>query len=372
MKRFCLALFFTRGVSLETWEDNGSLHREVAVYQRLQQQGIKVIFVTYGGQRDLEISRNLPGVKVLCNHWNLPRRLYEALIPVLFWRELRDADLIKTNQMNGADVALWAAKLLQKPLIARFGFMWSEFAEMANDFKDVRKAQKIEARVFSRAAHIVVTTVAMKESIEKKYGIRSQKISIIPNYVLTDIFCPLPTDSIKNRVCFIGRLVDQKNLVALVNACEGLDIDLQFVGQGELRGMLEKIALEKGVRLTIQENIPHNQLPSLICSSVVFAMPSLYEGHPKALLEAMSCGVAVLGADSPGVREQIIHNETGWLTGGDAPAIHEGLKYLLAHSNVRDKIGRNARNFILKNYSVEHVAEVEALLLESILYGEKQ
>ena len=67
MKRFCLALFFTRGVSLKTWEDNGSLHREVAVYQRLHQQGIKAIFVTYGGQRDLEISRNLHGVKVLCN-----------------------------------------------------------------------------------------------------------------------------------------------------------------------------------------------------------------------------------------------------------------------------------------------------------------
>ena len=111
-----LTLFFTRGVSLHTWAQNGSLEREVALYLRLQQQkGVQISFITYGEKTDLRYRDRLQGIEILCNHWNLSARIYEQLIPLLHKRALSRATLIKTNQTNGAEVALRAARFWHKP-----------------------------------------------------------------------------------------------------------------------------------------------------------------------------------------------------------------------------------------------------------------
>jgi glycosyltransferase involved in cell wall biosynthesis len=113
----------------------------------------------------------------------------------------------------------------------------------------------------------------------------------------------------------------------------------------------------------------HHQLPEMIRQSTLFALVSPHEGHPKSLLEAMSCGVAVLGADSPGIREQIQHAETGWLCGTDAQSIRAGIQHLLANPALREKLGRNARRFIEENYSIDKIVELEHSLLQKILHG---
>lgn len=361
-----LTLFFTRGVSLETWMRNGSMNREVALYVRLCQKGVKVSFVTYGGRKDLEFAKNIPEIEVACNYWKLPSRLYELLIPLLHWRIFRSTDVIKTNQTNGSGVALKVARMWRKPLVARSGFMWSEFAERAALSRELRLARKIEKKAFHDSRKIVVTTHAMKDAILNSYNVDSQKIAVIPNYVLTEIFSPQPVPEVEDRICFVGRLVEQKNLDTLLQACEGIPVEIHLVGEGHLRESLQESALKKKVRLVFHGNLPHNQLPALICSSAVFVLPSLYEGHPKALLEAMSCGVAVLGTDVPGIREQILHGETGWLCKSDAQSLRVGIQYLLSHPDLRRRIGGNARNFIENNCSLNRVAEMEFSVLETI------
>jgi len=96
---------------------------------------------------------------------------------------------------------------------------------------------------------------------------------------------------------------------------------------------------------------------------------SRYEGHPKSLLEAMSCGAAVLGADSPGIREQIIHGETGWLVKIDAESIRSGIQHLLANQALRVTLGRNARNFVQENYALDRIVSMEYALYREILTG---
>ncbi len=365
-----LTLFFTRTVSLETWIRNGSMNREVALYVSLCQKGVKVSFITYGGRKDLEFAKKIPQIEVACNHWNLPSRLYELLIPLLHWKLFRRTDVIKTNQTNGSGVALKVARMWKKPLIARSGFMWSEFAERAALSRELRLARKVEKKVFHDSQKIVVTTPAMKDAISKSYNIDSHKITVIPNYVLTDVFSPQPVSEIENRICFVGRLVEQKNLDTLLEACEGIPVEIHLVGEGHLRASLQESALKKGVRLVFHGNLPHHQLPALICSSSVFVLPSIYEGHPKALLEAMSCGVAVLGTDVPGIREQIVHGETGWLCKSDAQSLRTGVQYLLSNPDLRRKIGINARNFIEDNCSLHRVVEMEFSMLENLKAGE--
>ena len=76
-----LVLFFTRGVSLRTWDARGILDREVALYRELVERGRAVSFVTYGDQTDLKYADRLDGVRVLVNERGLPLRAYGQLLP---------------------------------------------------------------------------------------------------------------------------------------------------------------------------------------------------------------------------------------------------------------------------------------------------
>ena len=363
-----LILFFSRGVSLATWASVGMIEREIALYLRLQVKGVNVSFVTYGGPGDLDYASHLRGIDILCNRWNLPLHWYERLLPFLHARVLRSADVIKTNQTNGADVALRAARIWRKPLIARCGYMWSEFALRHNDPEQVDLARKIEKWVFENASRVVVTTHAMKEYVKQNYNDDADKVVVIPNYVLTDLFSPSKAKPIPNNICYIGRLHEQKNLQSLVRACQGLPIQLYFVGEGQLGAQLKDLAASLGVDLVMHGNLPHNQLPELICQSAIFALVSHYEGHPKSLLEAMSCGVAVLAGDSPGIREQIIHGETGWLVTPDVESIRAGIQHLLANKALREALGKRARAFVQDNYSLDKIVEMEYSLIQNLAY----
>lgn len=362
-----LTLFFTRGISLQTWAQNGSLEREVALYLRLQQKGVKVSFVTYGNQRDLHYQDSLQGIEILYNRWNLPTVLYEALIPFLHANVLRQTDVIKSNQTNGADIALRAARIWRKPIIARCGYMWSDLAQNSGRKQEAIQAKQIENRVFEGADAIVVTTVSMRKYIIENYQIPPAVIHVIPNYVLTELFVPFNFSPDARTVCFVGRLNGEKNLYSLVQACAGLDVDLHFIGDGELRNGLMKEAERLNVKLTLHGSVAHHELPAIFSKTTVFTLVSPHEGHPKSLLEAMSCGIAVLGADSPGIKEQIKHGETGWITGTDADSIQAGIRYLLANRSLCEELGRNARRFILDNYSLDTIVEREFSLIQNTI-----
>lgn len=363
-----LILFFTRGVSLQTWAKNGSLEREIVLYLRLQQEkNVRISFITYGNKADLQYRDKLQGIEILCNRWNLSLHRYEQLIPFLHARALSRTNLIKTNQTNGADVALRAARLWRKPLIARCGYMWSDLAKSSGRQAEAALARRIEKKVFTNARHIAVTTLSMKEFVVRKYGIPSRNVHVIPNYVLTNRFLPLPQELHKKQICFIGRLSEEKNLLALVEACADLDVELIFIGEGHLRVPLQECAKQFDVKLTLKGTLPHNQLPDMIRQSAFFALVSPHEGHPKSLLEAMSCGVAVLGANSPGIREQIVHRETGWLVGTDVASIRAGIQHLLANPSLCKELGRNARHFILENYSLDKIVEMEYSVLKEVV-----
>lgn len=362
-----LTLFFTYGVSLQTWVQNGSLEREVALYKNLQSRGIKVSFVTYGNHQDLEYKNTLLGIDILCNYWNLPLRLYEWLLPLIHFHSLIKTDVIKTNQIKGAGVALRIAKIFRKLLVVRFGYLWSDFARRANNEKELHKAIKIESTVFTQAHQIILTTPAMRHAIVEQYSIDDKKITIIPNYVLTDMFCQQIEAPKQNQICAIGRLTEQKNFFSLIQACAGLSVELIIIGEGKLRNELIEEAKRLGVNLTIHNNLPHRQIPDLLQKSVMFVLVSYYEGHPKALLEAMACGVPVLASAVSGIQEEIEHAVNGWLCNTDKDSIRAGILHLLSHAELRQELGKNARTSISTKYSLENIANQEYALLKNLV-----
>lgn len=370
MANLQLALFFTRGMSLQAWEQIGMLDREIALYQQLQKQDVRVGFVTYGNVGELKYTSQLSGIKILCNRGSWPGVIYEKLLPLLHAGWLRHSQVIKTNQVNGAEVALRAARLWRKPLIARCGYMWSDQAAQGGPDRaaEVKQARRLEARVFSAANQVVVTTPALRDYVVENYDQPSAKIKVIPNYVLTDLFSPdsASGNPVPNLLCSVGRLSQLKNPQLLIRACAGLDVELAMVGDGPLRPVVEELAAELKVRLRLIGNLPHRELPRLLNQAAIFLLTSQIEGHPKALLEAMSCGLPVIGVDSPGIRELICHQENGWLCSADENSIRAAIQELLAQPHLRAKLGRNARRFVVENFAFERVIEMELSVLREL------
>ncbi len=100
--------------------------------------------------------------------------------------------------------------------------------------------------------------------------------------------------------------------------------------------------------------------------SCIFVLPSFYEGHPKALAEAMACELPVIGADSVGIREMIKHGETGYTCATDPDSIREAIRELIADPDLCTRLGRNARRYIQENYALDKIASLEATLLREV------
>ena len=96
-------------------------------------------------------------------------------------------------------------------------------------------------------------------------------------------------------------------------------------------------------------------------------MPSFSEGNPKALLEAMSCGIACIGTNVKGINNIINHKQNGYLCEKSSNSIKEAILTLYKDINLRKKIAENARKFILDNCSLNSIVQKEFLLYQEIL-----
>ena len=99
----------------------------------------------------------------------------------------------------------------------------------------------------------------------------------------------------------------------------------------------------------------------------MFVLPSLYEGQPKTLIEAMAMGMPVLGTDVPGIREVISHGDNGWLCLSDVASLNEAVKNLITDSEKRKKLGEGARRTVEMNYSLDKIVDMEINLIRDLL-----
>lgn len=360
-----LTLFFTDGVSLQTWDSVGMFDREVAIYKKLQQRGLEIEFVTYGDSGDQKIVKRLPNVELRSNKFKLPQSLYKASLTIF----PPSGQVFKSNQLPGAEVALKAARNVGAKFVARCGYLPSlmDEARYGKSSTQATAARAHEQHVFSAADRAVVTTQFAADYLNDEYGIRSQDIRVIPNYVETERFKPIERS--KNdafRIVTVGRLDYQKNLSALIEAVAPLDLELVIVGSGP--DMDKLVHQAKGTKANIEfmGNVPNQELPELLNKFDAFVLPSFYEGHPKALLEAMSCGLPVIGTDVQGIREVIQDTKTGLLCATDPSAIREAIEKLQKDAPLRQKQGAVARSYVVENFALDRVVDMEFGLLNEL------
>jgi len=214
-----------------------------------------------------------------------------------------------------------------------------------------------------------------------KYGFNHPLMPVIHSGVEVERFRrpSIPPFVLKKRlgigeddkvVCFIGRLSPVKGARYLLSAGEILrrrysNIVLLFVGDGEERGELERMAKEKGIRALFLgsredvENFYH------ICDLV--AVPSLNEGMGRVIVEAWSAGRAVVGSDVGGIRELIEDGETGLLVSPANPlSLSEAIERVMGDKELAGKMGEKGREKA-NLFSVSTMMEKTVALYNSLL-----
>lgn len=363
-----LALFFTTGISLKTWEKVGNLGREVKPYNELANYFDKIYFFTYGDISDLNYQNVLNrDIKIFPKKWKIPSKIYIFLLPFLYRKELKTVDILKTNQMNGAVAAVLTKWLYRKKLIIRCGYEWLSILEnQGSTYLKRRVVYLIEKIAYKTANTIILTSQKDKEYVELKFKIPSSRIKIVPNYIDTDLFKPVNIKREENRIGFVGRLEEVKNLFNLIGAVSDLPIKLIIFGSGSLGEKLENYTRQKKANVEFRGNIPNDKLPEELNKLQIFILPSYYEGCPKVLLEAMSCGLPCIGTNVEGIQEIIKHKENGYLCETDAISIRKAILVVLNNKKLREKLSKNARKTIVNNFSLEKILEKEKIIYQAL------
>ncbi len=168
-----------------------------------------------------------------------------------------------------------------------------------------------------------------------------------------------------------GRLVPQKDPLTFVRAAARLRAqwpDALFVwcGDGELRGEMERLAAQLHVPLLLTG---HQENSAAIMQAFhMFVLPSLYEGLPFSLLEAMALGIPIVATDIIGIREVLGQEPAGWLA---MPQDDAALAFALAQAWSQPAEAQHraqaARQRVETHYSVERMIEQHLALYERIL-----
>ncbi len=380
-----LALFFTRGVSLEQWLVSGLFEREKLIYERHLADGTlsQVYWFTYGNH-DAAFAARLytegrldPRIKVfpMPKLFALPKVgswLYSFLLPWVHSGAINAVDILKTNQLDGGWAAAIAKSRVSKPLLVRCGYVQSKLEKGLHRLPKWRLALMMwgERKSFQAADIAVVTSHHNELYVMNVFGLPSNHLRVIPNALDVEAFAPRLGELTKrmvHRVLFVGRLSPEKNLINLVRAAHYAGLGLDLVGTGSQANELQQLALEIGADMRLLGAVPNDQLPVLLSQYKFFVLPSLFEGMPKTLIEAMACGLVCVGTDVDGINEVIEDGVNGFLAKStDAESIWLALSRAINEGN--DKISQSARQTVLQHYTLEACAKSE----QDILYSLRQ
>jgi len=201
---------------------------------------------------------------------------------------------------------------------------------------------------------------------------------VIPQFgVDPELFCPAGERSPNApfTIGYAGRLVEQKGLRVLVEALAGLDGGwrLMLCGAGPLKAELQARLRDLGLaeRARFHDQIPSEEMPRYLREMDVLVLPSLTrpnwkEQFGRVLVEAMSCGVPVIGSNS-GEIPHVIGDAGLIFPEGDAEALRSLLARLLEDIPLRRELAAKGRARVLAHYTQAQIAEETVALYRQVL-----
>lgn len=171
-----------------------------------------------------------------------------------------------------------------------------------------------------------------------------------------------------NLIAYIGRVKKYKSIDHFVKAVKIIkdkrNVKAVIVGDGDAREDLINLANELNVDIRFTGFISEEEKYRIYCQARVVVQPSIKEGWGLTAIEAQSCGTPVVCADSPGLREVVLHEKTGFLYSyGDIDSLSEKIMELMDHEVKWQKFSSAARAWT-KEFSWDNAADKLEKILE--------
>jgi glycosyltransferase involved in cell wall biosynthesis len=189
---------------------------------------------------------------------------------------------------------------------------------------------------------------------------------------------PPPGDEL--RLIYVGRFVEKKGLHVLFRALArlrgtGRRVRLSLFGDGPLEALLRSLGRVYGLEdvLAWEGVVPREEIARRMREHDVLVMPSIVtrdgdrDGVPNVVVEAMACGLPVVGSDA-GSLPEVVNSETGWsFPAGNEVALAAAVEQLLAAPEEARNRCQAARQLVVREFDARALARKRAALLDAVL-----
>lgn len=281
----------------------------------------------------------------LGRRWLRSRPLLVALLQVSYLEEIRAVRPLRyRDRVLGRPGAVEKRfRWLKGPVQLAFGMLTAKLAD-----------------------RVVACSRQTADEIERDYGVRD--IEVLPNVtggLDIEVAPARPDDPPEGYLLYVGRLRIRKGVEVLLEAFAALRQDqpkarLVVAGSGEQREALEHRASVLGLDDAVQflGRCDASHVRRLLLGARALVVPSIYEGMPLVILEAMASEVPVIASSVSGIPEVVVDGETGWLVPReDPPVLHAALAEACASPAVAARRGRAGKVRLLAHFTPTHAAQ---------------
>ncbi len=315
--------------------------------------------------------------------------LREAEIPVtcLGARSARDIGVLSalTRHLRKFQPALLQTFLHHANMAGRFAAWRARVPRVVSGVRVAERRSRLPLRMDRLTHRLVDHYVCVSDDVAEftiqHARIPAEKVSVIPNGVDARLFADaepadlgqfgIPADAI--TVIFVGRLDPQKNPLALLEAAGNLftihpRLHLLLVGEGPLRPELESWIAARDCSDRVHLAGQQESVAGLLRAADIFVLPSLWEGMPNAVLEAMAAGLPVIASRVEGCGQLIEPHQTGLLVPpGSTADLTAALALTLSDSDQAKEMGISAQRHVMSEFTWETVASRYADLYRQLV-----
>lgn len=257
----------------------------------------------------------------------------------------------------------------------------------ARQFPDKKRYMIAERILSARINQMVAVSEAAKESLYSHEGIRPDRIKVVLNGIDGEkyygkVSCAEKRKEMKIEagdgpvLGFVGRLSPEKGLIYLIEAMERLaeefpKVLLLIAGDGEL---IEELSIEVR-RRSLARNVrflgPRLDVNEVMSVFDIFVLPSLREGLPLVLLEAMAASLPIVATDVGGNRTAVVEGVNGLIVPSkEIDLLHHALRRLILSEDLRREFSQNSLRLFRGQFSIEKmIKEYEAIYEDCLKDG---
>lgn len=274
----------------------------------LARSGFDVDLVVQSAAGEFEVGHD--GIDVVELGTSVPAFGILGAVPSLINYVRRTEPAVVMSSLTRTNVAVALAKLASPYAFTHIAIEHLDQTDKDKPWKE-RVLFGVAKQLYPRIDEIVSVSSGVQESIAAAFDVDADSITVLPNIVITDTFRaslgepvdhPWIGDEDVDVVATLGRLTEQKDHRTLLRAFAALENDsarLVVMGDGALKGELERLADDLGVAEEVELMGYVDNPFKYVQRADLFVLSSKREGLPTVLIEALGCGCPVVSTDSP-------------------------------------------------------------------------